>query len=350
MFTQERSDEQKVDPVEGGVNNALVNCLGLSANDKLFIVTDEITWRIGEQFLKTGLGLLNDEIENCRLVKLDDFGQRPFLSLPERFEVVIREFRPTATIYTASCLPGEFKFRKPLIDLLMELEVRHAHMPDINKRLMTEGMQADYREIQELTAKVIEKMKGARKVVVTAPNGTNLTINLDPKLKWLADDGNLREQGKWGNLPAGEAYTSPASVEGMLFANVLGDFFGQKYGPLWKEPVGLRIENGRVSEVIHPNQILIGELRDYLAQDENASRIGEFGIGTNIGLKTLCGVLLQDEKYPGIHLAAGSPYPEETGATWDSKTHLDLIPVECTIMITGEAGKEIIMSEGRFTL
>ena len=40
--------------------------------------------------------------------------------------------------------------------------------------------------------------------------------------------------------------------------------------------------------------------------------------------KKIIGNLLQDEKFPSIHIATGCPYPEMTGAKWDSKAHCDI--------------------------
>jgi hypothetical protein len=40
----------------------------------------------------------------------------------------------------------------------------------------------------------------------------------------------------WGNLPEGEVYTAPATLEGRLVADVLGAYFSAQYGVL-AEPV-----------------------------------------------------------------------------------------------------------------
>ena len=47
---------------------------------------------------------------------------------------------------------------------------------------------------------------------------------------------------------------------------------------------------------------------DYTHTDENSDRVGEFAIGTNIGVARVIGNILQDEKFPGIHIAFGNPY------------------------------------------
>jgi hypothetical protein len=36
--------------------------------------------------------------------------------------------------------------------------------------------------------------------------------------------------GQWGNLPEGETCTTPANVEGIFQAELLGDYFTEKYG------------------------------------------------------------------------------------------------------------------------
>ena len=76
------------------------------------------------------------------------------------------------------------------------------------------------------------------------------------------------------------------------------------------------------------------------------NRFGEFAIGTNVGLTQLIGNLLQDEKFPGVHLALGSPYPDKTGAEWDSKAHNDGILRNPTIAVDGR----VIMKDGKFTI
>jgi leucyl aminopeptidase (aminopeptidase T) len=45
-----------------------------------------------------------------------------------------------------------------------------------------------------------------------------------------------------------------------------------------------------------------------------SDRVGEFAIGTNIGVHDVIGNILQDEKIPGIHIAFGNPYGAHTGA------------------------------------
>jgi leucyl aminopeptidase (aminopeptidase T) len=86
-------------------------------------------------------------------------------------------------------------------------------------------------------------------------------------------------------------------------------------------------------------------VQDYLFSVPNGNRAGEFAIGTLASLKKLVGNLLQDEKMPGLHVAFGNPYPQFTGANWDARIHVDVIPSCCTIEVDGR----VIMRDGIFT-
>jgi aminopeptidase len=71
------------------------------------------------------------------------------------------------------------------------------------------------------------------------------------------------------------------------------------------------------------------EGQDYLeatlATDEGARRLGELGVGSNVGINRPTGHILLDEKMAGtVHLALGRSYPE-TGGVNASAVHWDLI-------------------------
>jgi leucyl aminopeptidase (aminopeptidase T) len=78
--------------------------------------------------------------------------------------------------------------------------------------------------------------------------------------------------------------------------------------------------------------------------------LGEFAVGTNIGIERVIGNILQDEKFPGIHIAFGNPYREHTGAPWTSGTHIDVVGLRFNIWLESDAGEEQIMRDGRFLI
>lgn len=61
-------------------------------------------------------------------------------------------------------------------------------------------------------------------------------------------------------------------------------------------------------------------------------------------MTSLIGNLLQDEKFPGVHIAFGSPYPQSTGADWESEGHVDGIMKKCSLWFDNIQ----ILEDGRF--
>jgi aminopeptidase len=74
--------------------------------------------------------------------------------------------------------------------------------------------------------------------------------------------------------------------------------------------------------------------------------VGEFAIGTNVEIRQVIGQILQDEKFPGIHMAFGNPYGAHTGADWYSSTHIDVVGTDFDIWVD----EAPIMRRGRFLI
>jgi len=166
-----------------------------------------------------------------------------------------------------------------------------------------------------------------------------------PRLRWVPSDGRYHEQGRWGNLPEGEVFTSPQSLDGLLVAEELGDHFAAQYG-LLQDPVRFRIKAGRVQSVECGDLQLRSEVESYLARHPDSNRVGEFAIGTNTALEEISGNFLQDEKFPGVHVAFGDPYSHETGADWSCPTHVDALASRATVTVDGRR----LMEDGRFLI
>jgi aminopeptidase len=330
----------QVEEMRPGAKTAVVTCMGVKPADRVYVLTDRMSHDIGRLIAEEAAALgVQVEVHD-----LEEFGPRPMTEMTEPMQGSVLAFRPTVTFLAAASQPGEVPMRMAFRALVLgQLNVRHGHMPGITPRLMIEGMGTDYRQVAAVTWAVYELGRKARHIHVTTPDGTDLHVDISPNLRWVPSTGIYHEQGQWGNLPEGETFTCPADANGRLVAHILGDYFSEKYGVL-DSPVTFVLENGRVTQVEGENQTLVEELIAYLDAGENGRRAGEFAIGTNVGLTGLCGNLLQDEKYPGIHVAFGNPYPGETGADWTAKNHIDVIPLNCTIVVDGVT----IMADGGF--
>jgi leucyl aminopeptidase (aminopeptidase T) len=323
-----------------GARNAVRVCLNIQTQDRVCIIRDrprtEIAEAIEEEALGTGASV--------RVWTMEDYVQRPATSFPRSLSDEIVRFRPTSSFFIGTGMKGELAFRMPMRRLLVdELRCRHGHMIGINELLMTDGMTSDYDEIYRVTRKVYEIVRNADSISVSTSLGTDLVATFSPTLKWVPSDGRYWEQGRWGNLPEGETFTCPLSVDGVVAAEEIGDWFADRYGVL-SPPVRLVIKRGRLASIETPDSQLAGEIREYMAQHPNSSRVGEFAIGTNVGLIKIVGNFLQDEKFPGVHIAFGDPYGYETGADWECPSHVDVLASHATIAVDGRQ----IMENGRF--
>jgi leucyl aminopeptidase (aminopeptidase T) len=209
---------------------------------------------------------------------------------------------------------------------------------------MMEGMRADFREVDALSQRLIERARHAERITCRTPHGTDFEAEFSPKLKWLKTSGIITPE-KWGNLPGGEIFTAPKDTNGTFVVDgVVGDYLCSKYGDLHDAPLIVEVKKNRIVDLRCENKALLEEFRAYTSTDENSNRVGEFAIGTNTACTHVIGNILQDEKIPGVHIAFGHPYAEHTGADWKSKTHIDCVGRDFDIWFDGEQ----VMKRGKF--
>jgi leucyl aminopeptidase (aminopeptidase T) len=338
-----------IDPnLSAGARNAVRACMNIGAEDRIFITTDDVTLPIAEAIAEEA----TQAGGTVKLVRLEEVGSRPLIDVPDALVEQIVEYRPTSTFFAASSQPGEVQMRMGLAMALRQhfsdagmQPPRSAHMISITPQIMMTGMLTDYTQVYDVTMAVFERVREAKSIRVTSAKGSDLTATFDPELRWNPMHGRYHEPGNWGNLPEGEVFTCPATAEGVVVADVLGDYFSSKYKVL-QEPVIFEISDSWVEKVSCQNQDIADEVWQYLNSNENGRRVGEFAIGTNLGVKELIGNMLQDEKIPGVHVAFGNPVGFMTGARWTANTHVDVVPTVCTIEVDGE----ILMKDGEFLL
>ena len=323
-----------------GARNAVRVCLRVQPTEKATVITDEVSLEIA--------GSLVRELEDvgCRyqLWVLEDVATRPLTEFPR----VIAEDLETSqvSIFAVQAQTNELKSRMQMTDIVNRRKIRHAHMVNINKQIMREGMRADFQKVDRLSVKVVERLRVAKQVRAKTPSGTDLVADLNPNYRWIKTSGIISTE-KWGNLPGGEVFTTPGEINGtFVIDGVVGDYLCAKFGDLKANPLTVWVKGNRVVEVHSENKELEREFWAYTHTDENSDRVGEFAIGTNIELKDIIGQILQDEKYPGVHIAFGNPYGAHTGAEWHSSTHIDVVGRNFDIWVDNEQ----IMRGGQFLI
>jgi aminopeptidase len=279
-----------------------------------------------------------------RVWVLEDLAERPLTDLPS--DIVADLETSQVSIFAVWAQRNELRSRMQMTDVVNRKKIRHAHMVNINRQIMLEGMRADFQKVDRLSAKVVAMVRKARRVRAQTAAGTDLTADLNPNYRWLKTSGIITPE-KWGNLPGGEIFTTPGDVNGtFVIDGVVGDYLCTKFGNLQDMPLTVRMKGNRLTEAHSENRELEDDFWKYTHTDENSDRVGEFAIGTNIDLKDVIGQILQDEKYPGVHIAFGNPYGAHTGAEWDSTTHIDVVGRKFNIWVDDEQ----IMRDGKFLL
>src|SRR2546421_11889860 len=131
-----------------GARNAVRSCLGIHEGDRLAVVKDREREEIAEA-IEQEARKAEAEVQDWTM---EDWVARPAREFPRRLAEELVAFRPTASFFIASGLPGELAFRQPMLRLLTEeLRVRHGHMIGIDRELMLDGMAVDYEEVYRVT-------------------------------------------------------------------------------------------------------------------------------------------------------------------------------------------------------
>lgn len=323
-----------------GARNAIRVCLNVQPHERVTLVADRECADIAAS--------LAHEIEAVgapyRSFILEDLAPRPLADLPAAIAADMELSQ--VSILAVRVQPNELKSRMQMTDIVNRRRMRHGHMVNINRQMMLEGMRADFHKVDRLSQKVIEIVRGAREVRAATRGGSAFTATLNPDYRWIKTSG-LISPDKWGNLPGGEVFTTPANLDGTLVIDgVVGDFLCEKFGSLRRSPLTLRVRDSRLVEAHSDNKELENDFWRYTHTDANSDRVGEFAIGTNIELTQVIGHILQDEKFPGIHVAFGDPYGAHTGAGWTSTTHIDVVATQFDIWVDDRQ----IMADGRFLI
>lgn len=321
-----------------GAQNAIRTCLSIERGERVTLITDEVTSEIAR-------ALAHEVAEVGALPRvwiLETEGTRPLSEMPRS----ILDDLETAdvSIFCAQAQSGELHSRMQMTEVVNRRRIRHAHMVNINREIMTHGMRADYRAIDRLSLRLLEIAAKARTVRATTPAGTSIVAEMTANYRWLKTSGII-SPNTWGNLPGGEVWTTPLEVNGVYVADgVIGDYLCAKYGDLQQTPLTVEIRHNRLQSASSSHKALEEDFWNYTHTDENSDRVGEFAIGTNFGVRDVIGNILQDEKIPGVHIAFGDPYGGHTGAAWQSKTHIDIVGRQFDIWIDDLQ----VMSGGRF--
>ncbi|MEK5432851.1 aminopeptidase [Lysinibacillus sp. FSL R7-0073] len=293
----------------------LKNNLNVQSSETLLILTDVQKQDLATIFYDAGLTITANTMLLV-MPLLEKSGQEPIHAVSSLM----------ANADVSLCLTSHSLTHTAARKNACEKGGRVATMPGITLEMLEKGaLHADAQEIEEMVEKYVQLLDMAAGIRIVK-DGHELTFSVENRLG-IRSTGVIRQAGEHGNIPSGESYIAP--IETSANGEILVDGSIANIGVL-KEPLLLKISNGRLVEAIGPDGPRLLELLG----EENGRLIAEFGIGANKSA-VLCGNVLEDEKvYGTIHIAFGSNVP--FGGANAADVHIDCVVKNPIVYFDGE--------------
>ena len=312
--------------------------LGVVPGERVLVVYDRAHVDVADALVHA---VTETEGTPMRLV-LEDLAPRPHAHLDSRVREALKGAQASALV--CSFHGGEYATRAELVAEVERLGLRHAHMVGLTQRSMVAALAADPQRIEALSNKVLARMRPTSVLRVRSAAGTNLTVRLHPKNRWVNHCGVIRA-GKKENLPGGELVACPADASGVYVANgTLGDATGSFVGTLAKSALVLHVEAGVVKRIEGSDASLARRLQVAIRGVPNLDRVALVSLGTNVGLLEPVGEIFVDQTLPSFHLSLGLTFPERTGASWTCERWIGFTATGSDVDVDGAP----LMRAGRY--
>lgn len=219
--------------------------------------------------------------------------------------------------------------------VIEEVPISWAHSPGITLDMALNGaLQCDYREMVEKSEKLLRELRGVTKLRITAPGGTDLTVQIPEDVVFDTDcvivpPNVYGGAGRFGNLPVGEVWSQRDKIiqavnkqtgeaetqsypvkhpaDGVLVCDVAAGGYQGKIDPT--EPLNATFRDGVLTDLQCADPALIGVIEDIRGAEVKyglPTVLEEVGIGLNDKAR-VTGNMLEDEKIRGTcHLAPGN--------------------------------------------
>ena len=103
---------------------------------------------------------------------LEDLAPRPLADMPR---AVLEDMETSqVSIFAVRAQANELRTRMQMTDVVNRRKMRHAHMVNIDRRIMLEGMRADFAEVDRISTQVWRMASAAREIRATNPAGTHI--------------------------------------------------------------------------------------------------------------------------------------------------------------------------------
>ena len=155
------------------------------------MITDEATLEIAAAVVHE----LDELGSPYRAWVLEDLAERPLKDLPS---VILEDLETSqVSIFAVQAQRNELRTRMQMTDVVNRRKIRHAHMVNINRQIMLEGMRADFQKVDRLSAKVVAMVRKARRVRAKTGARNGPDGGIESELP-LAEDQRDYHSGKVG--------------------------------------------------------------------------------------------------------------------------------------------------------
>jgi len=301
-------------------------CANVKAGEKVLVVTDTQTFRVGELVAMAALQVSENTVLAIMTPRSGHGAEPPphVASAMGEADVI---FMPLKFSMTHASATEEARKRG----------ARVLSMGDYNERMLEEGgIHADFLKIAKIVKRVAERLTHGRIAEVSGMGGTKLRMDIAGR-KGFSETGLSHQPGEFAGPPNIEALVSPleGSTEGIL---VVDGSIPQPGLGVITDPIRITIRGGKITEIEGGKQVEV--LRQVLSDfdDPWIYNIAELGIGLN-PQSTITGSMMEDEgAYGTCHIGIGSNIDYE--GTVKAKSHIDMIIRESTILIDGNPIQE----------
>src|SRR5215831_12017545 len=162
-----------------GARNAVECCLRIQPEEKVTLITDRACAEIAASIAHE----LDRVAPQYQAFVLEELAPRPLVDMPR---AVLDDMETSqVSIFAVKAQANELRTRMQMTDVVNRRRMRHAHMVNIDRRIMLEGMRADFAEVDRISTQVWQLASVAREIRATNPAGTDVVGRFSPKLKWL---------------------------------------------------------------------------------------------------------------------------------------------------------------------
>jgi leucyl aminopeptidase (aminopeptidase T) len=173
-----------------------------------------------------------------------------------------------------------------------------------------DAVSINYNELQSQDKIIKSKIVQGKVMTIKTKAGTDLKIDLREVDVRMAD-GDYKEFGKGGNLPAGEVYFAPTNVNGTVVID--GSMRNKDDAVLIQNPITIIVEDNKVVAIKGDEEARL--LNESLSLAESRAKypervryLAEIGIGTNPKAKLVGATIVDEKAFGTAHVAIGSNY------------------------------------------